>query len=106
MTFTEGMYLPLVGQGTKHKLIIQFPFANNTSADHFLSFSAISRFNVHERRVRYRPLNYVDIKTRMINYLAIYEFPGRDYRYAHAGASFIRIITVGRNKEWEELNFV
>lgn len=35
-------------------------------------------------RERHPPLNYVDIKTRMINYLAIYEFPRSVHRYARA----------------------
>lgn len=56
-------------------------------------------------RKRHRPLNYGDIKTRMINYLTIYEFPHFDHRYAHTGVSFICIIADDRNKEREELNF-
>lgn len=54
----------------------------------------------------HKPLNYVDIKTWMINYLTIYESSLFDHRYVHAGASFICIITVGRDKEREELNFM
>lgn len=55
---------------------------------------------------KHEPLNYIDIKMRIINYLTIYEFPSFDHHYAHVGASFIRIITVGRDKEWKELNFM
>lgn len=55
-----------------------------------------------------RPLNYVDIKTRMINYLTIYEFPLLYHRYVLHQWSIVYSCYYSwtRNKERAELNFI